>query len=826
MAGQGFEQTNQPVEDKSAANQSLISEVLHSAGDLAKTAVYTATCEPVLGVSQIVDQAAGTHSMDAIKGELAGVGLVPEKATGSLDRHAQMLGNAVGMLLPYLLLHKAVRGGAIKAFGADTIAARADIGLGATSSFAAFTGKEAALSFATGFGYDAFLRPSDDQQHGVGFVKDRFLNGVAGGTTMATLTASSLGLAKIGSSPAVGSQWLKTTLTNPMSAGVISAIPSGLAASEVDAVRHGKLAPTLSEAGQNIYQMGFIGLTLGGAHFLGAPREGTSRTNFQSYVTDPIKQRFSYASETTTTGVGGVTTSDTAIKTEPLAATVSDTALDTKATAFSDATRRQTFATGELENIETPRQKAERLGRVKEGEKAKNFEEGKDLFFANVNSGDGKSTDVVIRPFEDDYRSRMRIYRADISERVNQTVRSITGVDSPSLPLVLRDNVTTPKVAKDNYEIVGTTTGPVMIQENGGKQLGLQLQEWTRQSLGQEPGSALTIGEITKLVNSNPDVRALMGRAAFDNMYKGNIDMVEFSQQTLPAGSKDAVLQPSSDLQLVAIDNKNDFTLQDENKPSWGFGSQFGLSLEVAKALEGKRLFEASPQLQTDAEAILNVFSSDEGVQKLVADGLAPAEIEAARQRLTSLVQEGFPKHLGEMNIYADGEAKQQLTASLTEAYNDEKYQVQNHLEARDLNLMTRTDGGPMRVVKLEPGSQVKIAGENSAYRFVGGMPGEQFLFNNERGAVPQSGDVIQAPLTPLKMALVRNGESLPLYRNDDGAVFSGEADHPSREWGFRVFAPGKITEYSPAGNDGVNKQQVDFALVPVKKVSDSDPDE
>jgi hypothetical protein len=132
-----------------------------------------------------------------------------------------------------------------------------------------------------------------------------------------------------------------------------------------------------------------------------------------------------------------------------------------------------------------------------------------------------------------------------------------------------------------------------------------------------------------------------------------------------------------------------------------------------------------------------------------------------------------------------------------------------------------------MRVVKLEPGTQVKISGENSAYRFVSGMPGGQFLFNDERGAVPQSGhDVTQeSALTPLKMALIRNGQPLPLYGNADGAVFSGELDHPSREWDFRLFAPQKILDYNPGSDDGTStRRQMEFAVVPVKDESDSDP--
>jgi len=221
------------------------------------------------------------------------------------------------------------------------------------------------------------------------------------------------------------------------------------------------------------------------------------------------------------------------------------------------------------------------------------------------------------------------------------------------------------------------------------------LREWANQMQGLENSAEPPTGSITKLINENAQVRELVGRAAFDNMMKGNVDLVEFSQQTIRDGVNGVELAPSAKLKLTAIDNKNDFTLL--AKPSWGFGSQFGLSLEVAKALEGKRLRELSPQLEADAQAILKVFLSEQGRQKLLNDGLTLPEIEAAQMRLTSLLQEGFPKHLGEMNIYAD-EAQQQLTASLTEVYDAEGGTVRDYLKSRDKNLEVVRENGRIRI--------------------------------------------------------------------------------------------------------------------------------
>ncbi len=634
-----LDSSSAPATAAQAHDAHLSSELWQSARDFAQSAVYIGIGEPILGVSQIVDKTAGTTIMNSVKSGLGTVGIsAPEEAPGALGQHAQMLGNAVGMMLPYVLLHKSMGRGAAKVFGEEAVVARSNVSAMGGRAFGVETAKHAGLAFGTGFVYDSIVRPSDDNRNGLSFVQDRFLNGLTGGATMATLSASSFGLSRLGGSEAIKSKFAKTVLGDPIATSVLSAIPAGLVSAEAHALRGGKLLPTATEAGQSIYQMAFVGAAFGGAHKLGMFNRPASKA--------------------------------------------------------PDA--RESFLTGEIEGIETPMQRAQRLGAVKdaEGKTAGDMEHGKELYFAQVKGKNGTSADVVIRPFSDAINSLMRVRRAEVSHNVNETIKSLTGVDSPSLPLVLRDQVTLPKIGK-TYEAEGSFTGPVMIQENGGKQLGSQLREWANQSHGLEKSAEPPTGSITKLINENPEVRELAGRAAFDNMMKGNVDLVEFSQQTIREGANGVDLVPSGKHRLTAIDNKNDFTLLD--KPSWGFGSQFGLSLEVAKALEGKRLSEISPQLEADAQAILKVFSSEQGRQKLLKDGLTLPEIEAAQMRLESLLKDGFPKHLGEINIYAD-EAQQQLTASLTEVYDAEGGAVRDYLKSRDENLIVVREDGRIRI--------------------------------------------------------------------------------------------------------------------------------
>lgn len=616
-----------------AMTANLSSEVWNSTGTFTQSAVYSGIAEPILGVAQIVDKTAGTQTMTTAKDALSYCWVTePQKAKNSTDWHAQMLGNAVGMMLPYLLLHKAVRTGASSAFGAQTMAVRGNIAAMSAKELGGLVMREASLGFTTGFVNDAVFRPSNNNLNGKSFVGDRVLNGVSGGATMATLTGSSLGLARLATSEVIKGSLVKSVLSIPVGTGVLSAVPSGLVSAESQALRQGKIAPTASEAAEHIYQMAFVGGALGTAH------------------------KF---------GMGGRN--------------------DLK---YQDAAR--VLSTGPIEGMETPVMRAERL------KLAKDMEQSKDLVFAQIRGKDGGAKDVVIRPFEDDSRSLMRLHRANITGAVDATLQSMAGVPSSSLPLVLRDKVSIP-LTDQHYNVTMSKPGLVMIQQNGGKQLGTQIREWANERYGPDKSAPEgPVGSVTALIQENTNVASLVGRAAFDNLYKGNVDLVEFSQQTIPQGKPGVALKPTPDLRLVSIDNKNDFTLLQE--PSWGFGSQFGLSLEVAKALEGKRLSEVSPKLQKDAEAMLGVFSSPEGTRTLLASGLTPPEIEAAQSRLTSLVNNGFPKHLGEMNAYADKKNSIGLTASMSPMYGIEMEAVHDYQRVRDGNLVLMQDGGPLRI--------------------------------------------------------------------------------------------------------------------------------
>ena len=262
-----------------------------AARDFLSTAAYSAIEEPILGLCQIVDKTTGSKHMQTVQQAFNNMGvteLMPSEF-GTVSWGAQQLGAAIGMMLPFLLVQKGVRAGATKLFGEAAIATGVkDIGLLSKTGLAKLTAKEMALAGATGFTYDSILRPSQTKENG-NLLADRLTNGVTGAATFATLTGTGIGLKKLGTTLATEGKALKaiasTALTNPISAGIISAVPAGFVAAEGHALATGNLAPSWKETQESIGGFAFVGGALGAVHLLGAQRTGSARTNLDHFLT-------------------------------------------------------------------------------------------------------------------------------------------------------------------------------------------------------------------------------------------------------------------------------------------------------------------------------------------------------------------------------------------------------------------------------------------------------------------------------------------------------------------------------------------------------------
>jgi hypothetical protein len=229
-------------------------------GDAVHSALYTAIQEPVSGVTQIVDEFAGTKMLPKVQFIDAPV----QAQFGTTDWHAQQIGSAVGMILPFMVVGKGVRGVlGTSAEEASLMSRKAAFGMSM---------KEAGL---TGFTYDALLRPSDPNHSGGlgGFLLDRGTQGAIGAGTFMTLTGTSLGLRSIGGAT-VEKSALLPLLRNPIINGAISGVPAGLFTAEANSLtKTGHLA-SAEEVGQSVYGMSVIGGGFGAVHSFTAPREG------------------------------------------------------------------------------------------------------------------------------------------------------------------------------------------------------------------------------------------------------------------------------------------------------------------------------------------------------------------------------------------------------------------------------------------------------------------------------------------------------------------------------------------------------------------------
>ncbi len=148
------------------------------------------------------------------------------------------------------------------------------------------------------------------------------------------------------------------------------------------------------------------------------------------------------------------------------------------------------------------------------------------------------------------------------------------------------------------------------------------------------------------------DARIVIANATFENMWKGNTDLLEFSQQTILETAGGKPLSPSEQFHLATVDPKRDFS---EQPLSWGLYSTFGSGPDIAEAFAGKRLSDIDPSLQGRAERLLKFFESAPGQTALRADGLTNPQIDKAVERLRGLVDNGFPPFLAKEAIKDTG---------------------------------------------------------------------------------------------------------------------------------------------------------------------------
>lgn len=277
--------------------------------DFARATAFSALQQPISGVAQLVDKTTGKteHLKNVQFMEPA-----REAKFGTARWHAQAAGGALGTLLPFAASLRMSKGVLGRTAAQSTLAA--ETGLGITLTEAA----------CAGFINDSLFRPVDPSKS---FVQERLLNGSIGAVNFTMLTATGLGLSKLGEHRALG------LLKNPISIGLISGVPAGALGANLESFReHGKFASG-ADTLKSIYQMSFAGGALGVKQKLFGLTEAPTRNDAQPPQPKPETQTLSIvlrtpedAAATKVTG-GARVTSTPSTDTPPPVAPVGSVAL-------------------------------------------------------------------------------------------------------------------------------------------------------------------------------------------------------------------------------------------------------------------------------------------------------------------------------------------------------------------------------------------------------------------------------------------------------------------------------------------------------------------
>lgn len=259
--------------------------------DFAQSALYAGVQTPIDGITQLVNHVADSDVLPAVQLIDA-----PHQAEfGSASWHAQQVGGAAGMLVPFLAVTKLTRGGMNKM---GLTAAESAVGAeGLWNTRAKLAIAESGIS---GFIYDAALKPVAPGEGN--FWEARLKHGLTGAATFSTLTASSIGLRGLGTTALAKATGTAGLLRSEVAVGALSGVPAGLVAAESNSLlTHGRHA-SAKDLAQSAYMMSFVGGALAGTHQL-AGQPGKHAENLRKF--DPTRvSTLMESAKTKLTGLG------------------------------------------------------------------------------------------------------------------------------------------------------------------------------------------------------------------------------------------------------------------------------------------------------------------------------------------------------------------------------------------------------------------------------------------------------------------------------------------------------------------------------------------
>ncbi len=237
--------------------------VLDLAGETLHSAAYSGVQAPITSIGQIADNLISKGNLKTNIAEALTVLPAPEHEDfGTARWHAQQIGGAGGMILPFMLTKSTLSATGL------SFAARTEAGVLASSRLMSTANAGLIADGAiSGFAYDFLLRPVEQKDMNKFWVA-RTEHGLTGAATFGTLTAGSVGLRQL-------TRPLASTIANSPKAaqvmydigmGALPGIPAGIVNADVNArLTEGRWA-TAEERKQGAYTMFMAGGALSALH--------------------------------------------------------------------------------------------------------------------------------------------------------------------------------------------------------------------------------------------------------------------------------------------------------------------------------------------------------------------------------------------------------------------------------------------------------------------------------------------------------------------------------------------------------------------------------
>lgn len=237
-------------------------------GEASHAAVYSGLQAPVVGIAQIVDHSTGSKLADQVS-------IIPapaEQKFGTALWHAQQIGTAAGIVVPFALTRSAMKSTGL------TVATRAEMALASSGRLMSRANAAIVADGAlTGFAMDFLMTPVHESEGS--FWRARVNNGLTGAATFATLTAGSVTLGHVArplASEIIGAKRVLLDAT----LGATSGAPAGAVNADVRSLLTRGSFATGEERAKSAYTMAMVGGTLSAAHRIPG-QDGPSALEFQ-----------------------------------------------------------------------------------------------------------------------------------------------------------------------------------------------------------------------------------------------------------------------------------------------------------------------------------------------------------------------------------------------------------------------------------------------------------------------------------------------------------------------------------------------------------------